>query len=137
MPINKSKAELMSEQTPTILQVPQQFNNLQEVLRRYPKQVAVCVAARLSENLTYYVVVTFVLTYVTTGVFNFAYGAIAYAVAYVYYQLHTGLKWSTPVAALVALLIFAPLLGLLLDRAIFQNLSRAPGVSRVRRSATE
>ncbi|MEY2444968.1 MAG: hypothetical protein QOE00_1548, partial [Ilumatobacteraceae bacterium] len=72
-----------------------------------------------------------VLTYVTTGVFNFAYGANAYAVAYVYYQLHTGLKWSTPVAALVALLVVAPLLGLLLDRAIFQNLSRAPGVSRV------
>ena len=32
-----------------------------------------------------------VLTYTTSGIFNFAHGAVAFATAYVYYQLNTGL----------------------------------------------
>jgi ABC-type branched-subunit amino acid transport system ATPase component/branched-subunit amino acid ABC-type transport system permease component len=72
-----------------------------------------------------------VLTYVTSGVFNFAYGATAFTVAYVYYQLHSGLHWPLPVAAIVSLLVFAPLLGLLLDRAIYRNLAKASGVAKI------
>ncbi|GDY29039.1 MFS transporter [Gandjariella thermophila] len=37
-----------------------------EVLRRYPRQIAVCVAARMAENIVYYVITAFVLTYATT-----------------------------------------------------------------------
>ena len=32
-----------------------------------------------------------VLTYTTSGIFNFAHGAVAFATAYLYYQLNTGL----------------------------------------------
>ena len=31
-----------------------------------------------------------VLTYTTSGIFNFAHGAVAFSVAYLYYQLHSG-----------------------------------------------
>ena len=72
-----------------------------------------------------------VLTYVTTGIFNFAYGATAFTVAYVYYQLHSGLGWPTTVTAPLSLLVFAPLLGIVLDRAIYQNLAKASGVAKL------
>jgi len=32
-----------------------------------------------------------VVTYTTSGIFNFAHGAVAFATAYLYYQLNTGL----------------------------------------------
>ncbi|HXA33536.1 MAG TPA: ATP-binding cassette domain-containing protein [Acidimicrobiales bacterium] len=72
-----------------------------------------------------------VLTYVTSGVFNFAYGATAFTVAYVFYQLHSSLNWPLALAAGVSLLIFAPLLGLVLDRTIYQNLAKASGVAKI------
>jgi metabolite-proton symporter len=37
-----------------------------EALRRYPKQILLCMAARVGENVSYYVITAFVLTYVTT-----------------------------------------------------------------------
>ncbi|GGS56810.1 MFS transporter [Actinokineospora fastidiosa] len=37
-----------------------------EALRRYPKQIGICISARLVENISYYVITAFVLTYVTT-----------------------------------------------------------------------
>src|SRR5690349_12598282 len=72
-----------------------------------------------------------VLTNVTSGVFNFAYGALAFSVAYVYYQLHVGLGLPILPAALLALFVFAPLLGLLLDRLIFQNLATSSPVAKI------
>jgi branched-subunit amino acid ABC-type transport system permease component/ABC-type branched-subunit amino acid transport system ATPase component len=66
-----------------------------------------------------------VLTYQTSGIFNFAYGAMAFADAYLFFQLNTGLRWPTPVAALVAILLFAPALGWVLDRLLFRRLSSA------------
>ena len=58
-----------------------------------------------------------VLTYQTSGIFNFAHGAVAFVTAYVYFQLHEstangGLGWPIVPAAIVAILVFAPLLGL-------------------------
>jgi branched-subunit amino acid ABC-type transport system permease component len=52
-----------------------------------------------------------VLTYKTSGVFNFAHGALAAASAYAFYELHVqhGLAW--PLAALVCVGIFGPLVG--------------------------
>ena len=53
-----------------------------------------------------------VLTYTTSGIFNFAHGAVAFATAYLYYQLNTGLgRPDRAVARSSRAFIFAPLLG--------------------------
>src|SRR5580765_6504773 len=72
-----------------------------------------------------------VLTYTATGIFNLAYGAIAFCTAFLYFELHTGLGWPIAPAALVSVLVFAPLLGLLLDVAIFRPLARATDAAKV------
>ena len=51
-----------------------------------------------------------VLTYQTSGIFNFAHGAIAFATAFLFFQLNTGLGWPVWLAAIVAIVVFAPLL---------------------------
>jgi branched-chain amino acid transport system permease protein len=70
-----------------------------------------------------------VLTYKATGVFNFGHGAVAVLVAYVFYQLA---EWGVPVylAAALAILVLAPLLGLLLEWLVFRPLQRS-GASTV------
>jgi ABC-type branched-subunit amino acid transport system ATPase component/branched-subunit amino acid ABC-type transport system permease component len=77
-----------------------------------------------------------VLTYQSSGIFNFAHGAIAFATAYLYFQLHTatadgGLGWPIVPSAIVAILVFAPLLGLLLDRILLRRLADAPVYARI------
>lgn len=72
-----------------------------------------------------------ILTYTTSGIFNFAHGAIAFVSAYFYYQLHTGSGVPIVPAAVVTVLLFAPLLGLLLDRILLRRLARAPVHARV------
>ncbi len=55
-----------------------------------------------------------VLTYKTSGIFNFGYGAVAALVAFCFYFLNQhGLPWGA--AAAISLLVFAPILGLLLE----------------------
>ncbi len=66
-----------------------------------------------------------VLTYQVAGVFNFAQGATAFVCALMYYELNTGAHWSIVPAALVTILVFAPLLGALLDVAMLRRLARA------------
>lgn len=72
-----------------------------------------------------------VLTYSATGVFNLAYGAVAFTAAFLYYELHIGLGWPVLPAAVVTVGIFCPLLGLALDRAIFRRMARAPETPRL------
>ncbi len=72
-----------------------------------------------------------VLTYTTSGIFNFAHGAIAFSTAYLYYQLNTGRHWATVPALVVAVAVFAPLLGLALDRILLRRLAKAPVYARV------
>lgn len=72
-----------------------------------------------------------VLTYATSGVFNFAHGAIAFSTAFLFYELHTGLGWPVWAAALVAIVGFAPLLGVLMDRVIFRSLRTADQSTKV------
>ena len=72
-----------------------------------------------------------VITYVTSGIFNFSYGAVAFSVAYFYYQLHAGLDVPRPLAAVLAILIFGPLLGLVLDILIYRHLVKAPVMARI------
>src|SRR5438445_13482945 len=56
-----------------------------------------------------------VLTYKTSGVFNFAHGAVAAACAYAFHELRTvrGVPW--PVALLLTTVVFAPVLGVVLE----------------------
>ena len=72
-----------------------------------------------------------VVTYTTSGVFNFSLGAIAFATAFLYFQLNTGLHWPIVPAALVSIVVFAPLLGLLLDRLVFRALAWASIPARI------
>ena len=56
-----------------------------------------------------------VLTYRTSGVFNFGYGAIAAAGAFVFFQLHDshGVPW--PIAAVITVLVLGPIMGLVME----------------------
>lgn len=72
-----------------------------------------------------------VLTYSTTGIFNLGYAGIAFSAAFVFFELNTGLHWPQLVAAGAVILLYCPLLGLLLDVAIFRRLARAPEVSQI------
>jgi ABC-type branched-subunit amino acid transport system ATPase component/branched-subunit amino acid ABC-type transport system permease component len=72
-----------------------------------------------------------VLTYTTSGIFNFAHGAVAFATAYLYYQLNTGLGIPIVPALIISVFLFAPLLGLLLDRILLRRLAQAPVYARI------
>src|SRR2546421_943376 len=72
-----------------------------------------------------------VLTYQTSGIFNFAHGAVAFSTAFFYYQLHTGQHIGIIPAAILSVLVFAPLLGLLLDRMLLRRLAEAPVYARI------
>src|SRR5271166_3878009 len=65
-----------------------------------------------------------VLTYRATGVFNFAFGAQAYASAFVYAELtdHGLEPWA---AFVLAVVVMAPALGLAFDRFIFRHIASA------------
>ncbi|CAN5825405.1 hypothetical protein BH23ACT2_BH23ACT2_21910 [soil metagenome] len=72
-----------------------------------------------------------VLTYQASGIFNVGHGAVAFATALVYYVLHQptgagGLGLPIVPAALIAIVGFAPLLGMFLDVALFRRLAGAP-----------
>ncbi|MFD4373092.1 ATP-binding cassette domain-containing protein [Streptomyces sp. NPDC058486] len=66
-----------------------------------------------------------IVTHRATGVLNLAHGAVAMICAYVLRQFVAVWGWPLWPAALVTLLLVAPGLGLLLDRAVFRPLARA------------
>ncbi|MFN8026932.1 MAG: ATP-binding cassette domain-containing protein [Acidimicrobiia bacterium] len=72
-----------------------------------------------------------VLTYTTSGIFNFAHGAVAFATAYLYYQLNSGLGVPVWASLIISAFIFAPVLGLLLDRILLRRLAKAPIYARI------
>ena len=72
-----------------------------------------------------------VLSYTATGIFNFSYGAVAFASAFIFYQLNTSLHVPIVPAAALVILVFAPLLGLLLDVAVFRPLARATESAKI------
>ena len=72
-----------------------------------------------------------VLTYQTSGIFNFAHGAVAFASAYFYYQLHVGHDMPIVPALILSVFVFAPLLGLLLDKVLLRRLATAPIYARI------
>lgn len=77
-----------------------------------------------------------VLTYQTSGVFNVGHGAVAFTTALVYYLLHSptaegGLGLPIVPAVVLSVGVFAPLLGMALDAALFRRLSHAPETARL------
>jgi ABC-type branched-subunit amino acid transport system ATPase component/branched-subunit amino acid ABC-type transport system permease component len=56
-----------------------------------------------------------VLTYKTSGVFNFAYGALATVSAYIFYALYVLNHWSWVTAAIIAILVAGPIMGLIME----------------------
>jgi ABC-type branched-subunit amino acid transport system ATPase component/branched-subunit amino acid ABC-type transport system permease component len=56
-----------------------------------------------------------VLTYKTSGVFNFAHGALATVSAYIFYSLFVLDHWSWVTAAIVAVCVVGPIMGLILE----------------------
>lgn len=77
------------------------------------------------------VAIGLVLTYKTSGVFNLAFAAQAFASAAVYYQLRIEEGWPNLPAAVFAIVVFAPLLGFLLEHFIFRHLRTAPAVAKL------
>ena len=71
-----------------------------------------------------------VLTYTTTGIFNFAHGAIGMLAAFSYWQLKDWGLESLP-AALLILLVFAPLFGFFIESVVMRGLNDAPETSRL------
>jgi branched-chain amino acid transport system permease protein len=63
-----------------------------------------------------------VVTFVSAGVLNFAFGAMAYVVARFYFYLNSDHHMPVIPAALLALVVFAPLLGMVLYGVIFRHL---------------
>ncbi|MGB6059215.1 MAG: ATP-binding cassette domain-containing protein [Microthrixaceae bacterium] len=77
-----------------------------------------------------------VLTYQASGIFNVGQGAVAFVTALTYFQLHQpteagGLGLGILPAAIISILIVAPLIGVLLDAALFRRLAKAPDTARL------
>lgn len=66
-----------------------------------------------------------ITSYRATGVFNLAFGAIAMIIAYLLWQQVRVWGWPVVPAALLDVLVVAPLLGLVLERFVFRGLARA------------
>ena len=73
-----------------------------------------------------------VVTYTTSGIFNFAHGAIAMFSAFVYWQLRRRmLGLPAPVALVLTVFVFAPLLGVVIDRVIMRRLHDASTITKI------
>ncbi|HVW33783.1 MAG TPA: ABC transporter permease, partial [Acidimicrobiia bacterium] len=70
-----------------------------------------------------------VLTYRTSGVFNFAHGAIGMFAAYMFFSLRQHLP--TAVALFLAVLVIAPLMGVVIDRVLLRRLEGAPAATYI------
>ena len=72
-----------------------------------------------------------VVTYVSAGVLNFAFGAIAFFIARLYYYLVVQLGWPVYAAAIIAIVIAGPLLGVALYFTLFRFLAQAQAITKV------
>ncbi|OAA27813.1 ABC-type branched-chain amino acid transport system, ATPase component [Frankia sp. EI5c] len=71
------------------------------------------------------------LTYQTSGVFNFGQGGVAFATAYLFFQLNTGQGLPVVPSAVLCVGVFAPVLGWLLHRILFNPLRDASIAARM------
>ncbi|MFL6240610.1 MAG: ABC transporter permease subunit [Actinomycetes bacterium] len=67
-----------------------------------------------------------VVTYTTSGIFNFAHGAVAAVAAFGYWDLAVAHGWPHWLAAIVIVLLFAPVAGALVERVVMRHLGAAP-----------
>ena len=72
-----------------------------------------------------------VITYISSGILNFAYAALAFFVARFYYYLHVQQNWGLGPAAVVAIVITGPLLGVLLWAVLFRHLQLASPLIKI------
>ena len=70
-----------------------------------------------------------VLTYTTTGVFNFAHGGVGMVAAFVYYQLKVDVGSPCRIALVFVLGVFAPLMGIVLERIMRSFRDAPPGTT--------
>ena len=63
-----------------------------------------------------------VITYTASGILNFAFGAMAFFIARFYYFLHTQQSWGIAPAAIVAIGLAGPLMGVFLYAVLFRHL---------------
>jgi branched-chain amino acid transport system permease protein len=77
------------------------------------------------------VAVGLVLTYQATGVFNFAFGAQAFASAFVFTWLVQAHGFPVWAAFLLAVVVLAPLLGLVFDRFLFSKIPNTDNTAKV------
>ncbi len=71
------------------------------------------------------------LTYQTTGVFNFGYGAQAYASAFLFGWLVEHQGWPGWAAFMVAVVVVGPGLGLVLDRFLFRRIPSTHATAKI------
>jgi branched-subunit amino acid ABC-type transport system permease component len=77
------------------------------------------------------VAVSLVLTYQATGVFNFAFGAQAFASAFIFTLLTQNHGWGGFPAFLVAVVIMGPVVGLAFDRLLFRHIPNANSTAKL------
>jgi branched-chain amino acid transport system permease protein len=77
------------------------------------------------------VAVCLVLTYQATGVFNFAFGAQAYASAFVFTYLTQYKNWSGWEAFLVSVVVLGPVMGWAFDRLIFRHIANSNTIAKM------
>src|SRR5580698_4073865 len=77
------------------------------------------------------VAVGLVLTYQATGVFNFAFGAQAFAAAFVFTILTQNEHWSGFSAFVVTVLVMSPLVGLAFDRLLFRHIPNSNSMAKL------
>src|SRR6478736_437296 len=82
-----------------------------------------CVFALLAVGLT--------LTYKTSGVFNLAFAAQAYASAAVFYETRKVHEWPLVPAALLSILVVGPIIGIILDRALYRHQRTAGSLAKL------
>src|ERR1700689_3020409 len=77
------------------------------------------------------VAVCLVLTYQATGVFNFAFGAQAFASAFIFTYLTEYHAWSGFEAFLVTVVVLGPLMGWAFDRLIFRHIANSNSTAKM------
>ena len=65
------------------------------------------------------------LSYATSRIFNFGHAATAFASAFVFFQLNTGLGWPVWASMAVSVFLIAPIGGAVWDRLVFRRLAGA------------
>lgn len=71
------------------------------------------------------------LTYQATGVFNFAFGAQAFASAFIFTYLTEYQSWSGFEAFLVTVVLLGPVMGWAFDRLIFRHIGNSNSVAKM------